>query len=76
MKDRSKKRPSASERYMQLRVPQDNKAGAELVEKIRKISAASGLSLNDVANMCVAAGLGIVERKLTEIRTPEPAEAA
>jgi hypothetical protein len=56
--------------FLQLRIPRSQKPGAELVAKMEKIAANNGLSINDVANMAVAAGLNMVERKLTEIRDP------
>lgn len=58
--------------FLQLRIPRDQKPGAELIAKIEKIAEVNGLSLNDVANMAVAAGLGMVERKLREIKEPAP----
>jgi hypothetical protein len=60
---------------LQLRIPRDEKRGAELAAKLQKIAVRNGLSLNDVANMAVAAGLGIVERKLAEIHSEEPQAA-
>jgi len=54
--------------FLQLRIDRDKKAGLELITKIEKVAEVNGLSLNDVANMAVAAGLAMVERKLSEIR--------
>lgn len=67
-----KKKPET----LQIRIPRDDKRGSELAEKLQKIAEVNGLSLNDVANMAVAAGLGMVERKLQELREPEPQAAA
>jgi hypothetical protein len=39
----------------------------EVLEKMRKIAEVNGLSMSDVANMCLAGGLNIVESKLSEI---------
>ena len=76
MRHMSKNRSTDSGRkdFLQFRVPTDEKRGAELVAKIEKISQSNGLSLNDVANMALAAGLNMVETKLREIH--EPAEKA
>ena len=57
--------------YLQFRIPRDEEKGKRLSEKLQKIAAANGLSLNDVANLCVAAGLNMVESKLREIHEPE-----
>lgn len=67
-----KKKPET----LQIRIPRDDKRGSELAAKLQKIAEVNGLSLNDVANMAVAAGLGMVERKLQELREPEPQAAA
>ena len=56
--------------FLQFRVPTDQKRGAELIAKLERISQVNGLSLNDVANMAVAAGLPMVETKLREIHEP------
>ena len=70
MKNREK-----SKEFLQIRIPRDERRGAELATKLQKIAETNGLSLNDVANMAVAAGLAMVERKLLEIRTAEPQAA-
>lgn len=44
--------------------------------KLKRIAQANGLSLNDVATMCLAAGLPTVENKLHEIHNPAPELAA
>ncbi len=62
--------------FLQFRVPTDQKRGAELIAKLEKISQVNGLSLNDVANMAVAAGLPMVETKLREIHEPSEQVAA
>lgn len=43
-------------------------------EKLKLIASKNGLSLNDIATMCLIAGMGKVALKLSEIN--EPAEAA
>jgi hypothetical protein len=63
-------KPSSKKASLQLRIQRADKRGSELAEKLEKIASVSGLSVNDVANMSVAAGLGIVERKLKEIHAP------
>lgn len=50
-----------SEQPLSLRPKKD------IVEKIKKIAVINGLSMSDVANMCLASGLNIVETKLDEI---------
>jgi hypothetical protein len=61
--------------FLQLRIPRSGQRGADLVKKLEIVARTNGLSLNDVANMAVAAGLSMVERKLAEIQQ-EPAQAA
>jgi hypothetical protein len=51
-------------------IPLQVKTRGEVREKMKLIAAKNGLSLNDVANMCLASGLGIVDRKLQEIHNP------
>ena len=65
-----KKKPE----LLQIRVDRDDKRGSDLAAKIEKIAAVNGLSMNDVANLAMAAGLPMVETKLREIH--EPAKAA
>ncbi len=65
------KNKPAKKDFLQLRIDRDEKRGAELSAKLKKISDATGLSLNDVANMAVAAGLPMVETKLREIHEPQ-----
>lgn len=55
-------------------IPFQVKTRSEVREKLKAIAVKNGLSLNDVATMCLAAGMPMVERKLTEIH--EPAEKA
>jgi len=52
--------------------PLNLRAKKEVVEKMRKIAAVNGLSVTDVAAMCLASGLNIVAKKLGEINEPEP----
>jgi hypothetical protein len=61
---------------MQIRVCRDNRRGAELAAKLQKIAEVNGLSLNDVANMAMAAGLPMVEMKLEEIHEAPEVKAA
>lgn len=42
----------------------------ELQERIRKIAKENGLSISDVANMCLAGGIPMVELKMDEIHRP------
>jgi hypothetical protein len=62
-----------SKDFLQLRVARDEKRGQELISKMEKIAEKNGLSLNDVANMSMAAGLNMVDAKLREIHEPEVA---
>lgn len=55
---------------LQLRIPADEPRGAELIAKLEKVAKANGLSMNDVGNMAIAAGLSMVETKLKEIHHP------
>lgn len=43
---------------------------------MKAIAAKNGLSLNDVATMCLVSGLVRVETKLDEINNPGPEAAA
>ena len=53
------------------------RAKAETMDKVRKIAAANGVSIADVINLGLAAGLNIVETKLGEIHhAPEAAVAS
>jgi hypothetical protein len=56
-------------------IPFQVKAKPEIREKLKRIAAENGLSLNDVATMALAAGINMVETKLKEIHEPE-AQAA
>jgi hypothetical protein len=64
------KKGSSGKDYLQLRISRDDQLGAQLIQKIEKVATTNGLSLNDVANMAVAAGLNMVETKLREIVQP------
>jgi hypothetical protein len=66
MKDRSVK--SREDRPL---VPLQVKIRDEVRVKLKTIAAKNGLSLNDVASMCLAAGHNIVDAKLSEIHEPE-----
>lgn len=68
------KAPKSGEDFFQFRIKLKDKRGSELAEKLKKISEVNGLSMNDVVNMSIAAGLPAVETKLREIH--EPAKAA
>lgn len=52
-------------------IPLQFKARPEVREKLKAIALKNGLSLNDVASMCLAAGMNMVTRKLQEIHEPE-----
>ena len=54
-------------------IPFQVKARAEVRDKLKMIAAKNGLSLNDVASMCLAAGTNMVETKLREIHEPAAA---
>jgi len=56
---------------LQFRIVRDDPRGAELAAKIEKIAEVNSLSVNDVANLAVAAGLAIVTNKLREIHEPQ-----
>jgi hypothetical protein len=60
---------------LQLRVPRDEKRGAELAARLEKIAETNGLSINSLANLCLAAGLPIVEPKLRDLHEHEQAAA-
>lgn len=61
MKQKDQKEAMAPLVPLQVRIrPEARKA-------LEKIAKTNGLSKNDTASMCIAAGLGIVERKLKEI---------
>jgi hypothetical protein len=70
------KAPKSGEDFLQFRVKRAEKRGAELIAKLEKISETNGLSMNDVANMAIAAGLPMVETKLREIHEPADRKAA
>jgi hypothetical protein len=55
----------------ELRIPLQVKPDEDTREKLQRVAQENALSLNDVATMCLAAGLNMVEVKLREIRTPE-----
>lgn len=57
-------------------IPLQIRVGGDARAKMILIAKKNGLSLNDVASLCLAAGLVKVETKLDEMREPEPAEAA
>jgi len=57
-------------------IPFQVKTREEVREKMKVIASKNGLSLNDVASMCLAAGMPMVERKLSEIHHPEPEKQA
>jgi hypothetical protein len=63
--DAMKKKPA-----MQFRLPLSDKRGADLAVKLQKVAEVNGLSVNDVCNMAMAAGLPMVETKLREIHQP------
>lgn len=65
------KKPDRKLDYLQIRIPTDDKRGAELVSRLEKVAGANGLSINDAANLAVAAGLNMVETKLKEIHEPQ-----
>lgn len=48
--------------------PTSIKPAPEVLEKIRKIAKANGLSIHSVMNLCMASGLNIVEAKMNEMR--------
>jgi hypothetical protein len=69
----NKKKNGSGKDFLQVRIVRDESRGANLISKIEKISKTNGLSLNDVANLALAAGLPMVETKLSEIHEPQPA---
>lgn len=58
---------------MKQATPMQLRPKHEVVMKIKQIAKVNGLSFSDVANLCLASGLGMVETKLKEIREPEKA---
>lgn len=67
-------KPRSKTATAELRIPLQVKPREETREKLKKLAEANGLSLNDIATMCLASGLPMVEKKLREIH--EPAEQA
>lgn len=57
-------------------VPFQVKARQGVREKLKIIAEKNGLSLNDVASMCIAAGIPMVETKLGEIYAPKDEKQA
>lgn len=55
-------------------IPFQVKTKGDLRDRLKALAAKNGLSLNDIATMCLAAGIPMVETKLREIH--EPAKAA
>jgi hypothetical protein len=55
-------------------IPLQVKIRKDVRTKLQKTATANGLSLNAVATMAIAAGMNMVEAKLSEIN--EPAKAA
>lgn len=55
---------------LQIRIVPDDERRRNLIEKLQIIAEANNLSVNDVANMAVSAGLPVVEQKLGEILEP------
>jgi hypothetical protein len=64
------KKNSSGANFLQLRIVRGDKRGAQLIAKIEKISELSGLSMNDVGNLGLAAGLPMVETQLGKIHEP------
>lgn len=52
-------------------IPLQVKTRQETREKLKQLAVRNALSINDVANMAIAAGLNLVEMKLREIHEPE-----
>ena len=48
-------------------IPMQVKARGDVREKLIRVAAANGLSLNDVATLAMSAGLSLVEQKLAEL---------
>lgn len=57
-------------------IPVQIKVREDVRMKLKRVAQANGLSLNDVATMCLASGLPKVEEKLHEIHNPPPELAA
>lgn len=57
-------------------IPLQIRVGEGTREKLKVIAEKNGLSLNDIATMCLAAGLNKVALKLGEINSPEPVKQA
>jgi hypothetical protein len=45
-----------------------------VMDKLRKVSEVNGLPISTIGNMCLAAGIFIVESKLGDIRDPHTAK--
>ena len=58
------------EYVMKPLVPLQVRIRPEARTKLKKIAAMNGLSANDAASLCIAAGLNIVGVKLEEIHNP------
>lgn len=63
-----KKKPSPA---TELTIAIQIKLTPETRENLKRVAAINGLSLNDVGTMAIAAGLGVVEAKLSEIHSRE-----
>lgn len=61
----------ASGRTDSKTIPLQIRVGEDTREKMKFIAEKNGLSLNDIATMCLAAGLNRVASKLDEIGEPE-----
>lgn len=69
-----KQSTKAEEQAPEPLIPFQVKTRPEVREKLKAIAFKNGLSLNDIATLCLAAGVPMVETKLREIH--EPAKAA
>jgi hypothetical protein len=70
----SKQSKKADETAPEPLIPFQVKTKGDLRDRLKTLAVKNGLSLNDIATMCLAAGIPMVETKLREIH--EPAKAA
>ncbi len=66
----SKQRSRIAAEAAEIRIPFQVKTRGETREKLQRLAQANGLSLNDIATLCLISGMPLVEKKLREIHAP------
>ena len=64
---RKRRYKTAAEKYMQLRISRTSALGRQTIVNMRSVSASSGLSLNHLAELALAAGMPTVAVNVREI---------